>query len=160
MTNNDILRRVRYALDIPDVIMIKIFALADYKIDRAMVKALLKKEEEDGYMVCRDEVLADFLDGLIIQRRGKQDKQPGQAPTPGIQLNNNMILKKIRIALKLRDEDMLQTLRLAGLPVSKSELTALFRKKGHKHYQACGDQFLRNFLNGLTRRYREKNRIV
>ena len=154
MTNNDILRRVRYALDISDVKMIEIFALADYKINRSMVKDFLKKEEEDGYIDCSDEVFAKFLNGLIIQRRGKQERKPGQTHPTDIPLNNNVILKKLRIALEFREDDMLQTLRLADLEVSKSELTALFRKKGHKHYQACGDQFLRNFLNGLTRRYR------
>ena len=93
MTNNDILRRVRYALDIPDAKMVEIFALADHKIDQSMVEILLKKEEEDGYIVCRDEVLAKFLDGLIIQRRGKQERKPGQTHTTDLPLNNNIILK-------------------------------------------------------------------
>jgi uncharacterized protein YehS (DUF1456 family) len=154
MTNNDILRRVRYALDIPDTKMVEIFALADHKIDRTTVEALLKKEEQNGYIECPDKVLAKFLDGLIIQRRGKQERKPGQSHRTDLPLNNNIILKKLRIALELREDEMLQTLSLGGLEVSKSELTALFRKKGHKHYQLCGDQFLRNFLNGLTRRYR------
>ena len=110
MTNNDILRRVRYALDIPDNTMVKIFALVEHKIDRATVKALLTKEEEDGYKECSDEVLTEFLDGLIILKRGKKDKKPGRLYTEDMQLNNNMILKKLRIALELREDEMLQIL--------------------------------------------------
>ncbi|PIE34574.1 hypothetical protein CSA56_07380 [candidate division KSB3 bacterium] len=154
MTNNDVLRRVRYALDIPDALMIKIFSLADRKIDRLTVQRLLKKDGDDGHLACSEDDLTAFLDGLIVLKRGKQEKRPGRLFTLDAPLDNNMILRKLRIALELRDDEMLQTLALAGFDVSKSELSALFRKKGHRHYKTCGDQFLRNFLNGLTRRYR------
>ena len=64
-------------------------------------------------------------------------------------MTNNDILKKLRVALKLRDEDIIQILNLVDFPVSKSEIGALFRAEDHPNYKECGDQLLRNFLNGL-----------
>jgi len=64
-------------------------------------------------------------------------------------LTNNDILKKLRVALNLRDEDIIQILKLVEFEISKSELGALFRKDDHPNYKPCGDQLLRNFLNGL-----------
>jgi uncharacterized protein YehS (DUF1456 family) len=64
-------------------------------------------------------------------------------------MTNNDILKKLRVALKLRDEDIIQVLKLAEFSVTKSEVNALFRSEDHPNYKECGDQLLRNFLNGL-----------
>jgi len=154
MTYNDIIRRIRYALDISDVAMVKIFKLSGHKFFRSEVLNLLKKEDEDGFIECSDALMADFLNGLIIQMRGRQEgKAEPPAATAGL-LTNNAILKKLRIALALQEEDMLAIMQLADAPVSKAELSALFRKAGHKNYKDCGDQFLRNFLKGLTLRYR------
>jgi len=65
-------------------------------------------------------------------------------------LTNNDILKKLRVALELKDDDIVHILKLAEFDVTKSELTALFRKPDHPNYKECGDQLLRNFLNGLV----------
>ncbi len=155
ITNNDILRRLRYALDIKDATMIEIFKLSEYEITRSRLLDLLKKEDDEGYVDCSDEVMGLFLDGLIIHKRGRRDKMPGQEEKKDEPLTNNSILKKLRIALKFREEDMLSTLKLAGMSLSKSELSALFRKEGQRHYKECGDQILRNFLKGLTTRLRD-----
>ena len=64
-------------------------------------------------------------------------------------LSNNDIFKKIRVAHKLRDEDIVKICALVDFRLSKSELNALFRKEDHPKYMECGDQILRNFLNGL-----------
>ncbi len=64
-------------------------------------------------------------------------------------LTNNDILKKLRVALELKDEDVIKILKLADFDISKSELSALYRKDDHPNYKECGDQLLRNFLNGL-----------
>ena len=154
MTNNDILRRIRYALNLNDSTMIAIFKLAEYETDQATVTALLKKEEDNGLVACSDRVLGYFLDGLIIHKRGKKETEPGQARKTASPLTNNAILKKLRIALELKEDDMLAVLKLADVDISKHELTALFRKEGHKNYKECGDQFLRKFLKGLSLRYR------
>jgi uncharacterized protein YehS (DUF1456 family) len=153
MNNNDILRRIRYALDISNPGMIDIFKLSGCTLEQPTLLKLLKKEEEEEFISCSNPLLSFFLDGLIIHRRGRRDS--GEVPKPDASLNNNAILKKLRIALDLKEEDMLALLKLAGVTISKSELSALFRNKGHKHFKECGDQFLRNFLQGLTIRHRK-----
>ena len=155
MTNNDVLRGVRYALDLPTAAMAEIFTLSGHPVTQEKILPLLKNEEEKGFVACADALMEDFLSGLIIYKRGRQEgkpERPAQATEP---LTNNSILKKLRIALILQEGDMLDILQQAGNPVSKSELSALFRKAGHKNYKECGDQFLRNFLKGLALRYRE-----
>ncbi len=156
MTNNDILRRFRYALDIRDDTVLMLFELAGEKIDRDQLVQLLKKPGEPGYVDCSDQLLAAFLDGLISHERGVNDAWERPKEKPGGALTNNIILKKLRIALNYKAEDMLAVFSLAGVRMSKSQLSALFRKEGHKQYKICGDQFLRNFLTGLTLKYRGK----
>lgn len=155
MNNNDILRRVRYALDISNPGMIEIFKLSGCNLELPTLLKFLKKEEEDEFISCSNPMLSFFLDGLIIHKRGRRDGDDGQPPKPDASLNNNAILKKLRIALDLKEDDMLAIMKLADVTISKPELTALFRNKGHKHFKECGDQFLRNFLNGLTVRNRK-----
>jgi uncharacterized protein YehS (DUF1456 family) len=140
MDNNYILRSLRYALNINDATMLKIFVLGDHKTNEPDIISLLKKEEDNGFLLCSNEVMRSFLDGLIIYKRGVQENA----------LNNNVILKKIRIALNFREDEMLATFKLAGLDVKKPELTAIFRRPDHKNYKECGDQFIRNFLKGLA----------
>jgi uncharacterized protein YehS (DUF1456 family) len=154
MINNDILRQLRYALNINDSTVIEIFKLADHEIDRDGLTGLFKKEEEEGFVNCGNALLRYFLDGLILYKRGRKETKPGEAGRPDTRLTNNAILKKIRIALELKEDDMLAILRLADVNISKSELTALFRKEGQKNYKECGDQFLRKFLRGLSLRLR------
>jgi uncharacterized protein YehS (DUF1456 family) len=162
MINNDVLRRLRYALDITDNKVLELFALAGYEMDRPTLESMFKREEEEGYVECADLVLDRFLDGLVISRRGRREEAaPGAkgvqgrgTPAPGQRLTNNDILKRIRIALQLKDEDLLAIMALAEVKVSASELNALFRNRAAPNFRPCGDQFLRNFLVGLTAKYR------
>lgn len=154
MINNDVLRSIRYALDLSDAKVVEMIKLAEREIEQADVTNLLKKEDEEGFVECGDDVLASFLDGLIIHKRGKMESKPDQHKKPESRLTNNAILKKLRVAFELKEEDMHKVLELAGFRVSKPELSALFRMKGHKNYRACGDQLLRNFLKGLVIRHR------
>lgn len=151
MTPNDLLRRLRYVFDFKDSTLLEIFKLAEHEIDLATLTAFLQKEDEVGYVECSNQVLEAFLDGFIFYKRGKQGSLPKKPISP---LTNNAILKKLRIALEFKEDDMLSTFKRADFEVSKSELTALFRKEGHRKYKECGDQFLRKFLSGLTNRYR------
>jgi len=155
MTNNDVLRGVRYALDISTSAMAEIFSISGQTVAQDRILLLLKKEEEEGFVACPDALMEDFLSGLIVYKRGKQEGKPERPAQSTEPLTNNSILKKLRIALIFQEADMLDILQQAGNPVSKSELSALFRKAGHKNYKECGDQFLRNFLKGLALRYRE-----
>jgi len=152
--NNDVLRSIRYALDLSDAKVVAIIKLAERGIEQSDVTNLLKKEEEEGFVECGADVLVSFLDGLIIHKRGKMEPRPEQNKKPERRLTNNAILKKLRVAFELKEEDMHKVLELAGFGVSKPELSALFRQKGHKNYRACGDQLLRNFLKGLVIRQR------
>jgi len=146
MTNNDILRRIRYIFDFSDAKMVAIFGSADQKVQQIQIHAWLKKEDAPGYQKCSDTQLALFLNGLINDRRGKRE---GAQPEPEKRLTNNIIFMKLKIALNLKAEDILALMKLADLNISKHELSALFRKPGHKHYRECQDQILRNFLKGL-----------
>ena len=154
MTNNDVFRRLRYAIDLSNQAVVEICRLAGEELTQPEVLALLKKEDEEGFMPLSDRLLERFLDGLIVHKRGPREGEPAPAPKGAIPLTNNEILKKIRVALALKDEDLLAVFRLAPFPVTKSELTALFRATGHEKYKECGDQLLRNFLKGLTVKYR------
>ncbi len=71
-------------------------------------------------------------------------------------MSNNDIMKKLRVALHLRDDDIIAILKLVDFKISKGELGALFRKDDHPNFMPCGDQFLRNFLNGLVIHMRGK----
>ena len=154
MTNNDILRQLRYALHINDSTMIEIFKLSDHEIEQSSVTGLLKKDDEEGFALCSDDILRYLLDGLILHKRGRKEMRLGETRKPDSRMTNNAILKKLRIALELKEDDMLGILKLANVDISKHELTALFRKEGHKNYKECGDQFLRKFLKGLSIHYR------
>ncbi len=154
MINNDVLRSIRYMLDLSDNKVVEIARLADPALafEKEEVPAYLMKEDEPGYVACSDTVLAHFLDGLILHRRGRNDGVPARPVEKRI--TNNVVLKKLRVAFELKDADMHQVLVDAGFPMSKPELSALFRQPGHKNYRACGDQMLRNFLKGLSLRVR------
>ena len=154
MINNDVLRSIRYMLDLSDIRVVEITKLADpaFPLEKADVQAFLRKDEDPDYAECSNAVLAHFLDGLIIYCRGRAESQP---PRPGEKrVNNNVVLKKLRVAFALKDVDMHEIFESAGFPISKPELTALFRQPGHNNYRVCGDQLLRNFLKGLTLRVR------
>ena len=155
MTNNDVLRRLRYALNLPDALTLKIFALGGKEATAPDLEVWMKKDEEPGYVACRDEVLAAFLDGFITLRRGPRPTTEGVAEgsnPPAERLTNNLILKKLCIALTWQEDDVLAALTAGGMTVSKNELTALFRKPGQKNFKPCGDQLLRAFLTGMVGR--------
>lgn len=151
MTNNDILRRLRYTFDLKETKIVKLFSLTGETVSRDSVSQWLKKEEHDEFLNCNDRQFATFLNGFIIDRRGQKDSE---RPIAEKKLSNNLILLKLKIALNLRAEEIIELMALAGFTISKPELSALFRKPEHKHYRECKDQFLRNFLNGLQKKYR------
>ena len=151
MHNNTILRSIRYTFDFSDAKMVALFGLDDHQVTREQICAWLKKEDDPAAEHCSDTQLAIFLNGLIRERRGKRE---GPQPEPEKRLSNNIIFRKLRIALDLKGEDILQIMDLADLRLSAHELSAFFRKPGHKHYRQCKDQILRNFLIGLQRKYR------
>lgn len=157
MTYNDILRRIRYTFNLDDSKMIDIFRLGGREVTRSEVSNWLKKDEDDDAVACNDADLAAFLNGLIVENRGRKE---GAEPRIETKLTNNIIFAKLKIALNLKAEDVLEILNLANFRISKHELSAFFRKPGHKHFRSCRDQILRNFLMGMQIKYRDKDRAA
>ncbi len=156
MENNDILRRVRYALDLKNPEMVEIFKLGGVEISKADVIEMLAKvdeEEEQDTLKCNNKMMESFLNGLIVYKRGQQDTNQAP-PAPSNEPINNMLLKKVKIALSLTSEDMMEIFEEARISITKSELGAILRKEGHRNYKECGDKFARNFLKGLAIKYR------
>jgi uncharacterized protein YehS (DUF1456 family) len=167
LDNNDILIRLRYALDIKNIEMVEIFKLGGIDLTKEEVlKVLTKSDEVEGYdeeiledeehIPCDDEMFESFLNGFITFKRGKQETKPGHPEKPELSYEhvNNLLLKKVKIALSLTSEDIIEILEKAGVRITKGELSALLRREGHKNYKVCGDRYARNFLKGLAIRYR------
>ncbi len=151
MHNNDVLRSLRYSFNLNDRKMMDVFAQADLTVSRAEISDWLKKEDDEEFVKISDQQLAIFLNGFINLKRGKRD---GAQPEPEKQLNNNIVFRKLKIALNLKSDDVLDLLDLADFRLGSHELSAFFRKEGHKHYRDCKDQILRNFLYGLKLKHR------
>lgn len=155
MTNNDIIRRLRYSLNLNDSKIIKLFALGKVDVTKEQIICWLAKKGNDHYKNCQDVRLASFLNGLITDRRGESKTSKFKYEKT---LNNNIILRKIVIALNFRSKDILKIMSLANFNISKHELSAFFRKPDHKHFRDCNDQILRNFLKGLQVKLRKFER--
>lgn len=153
MTNNDILRSLRYTFDFKDVEMIAIFALGGKIVTRGEISNWMKREEDQDFLSLHDLELSIYLNGFIIHRRGLKD---GKTPAPEKKLTNNMILKKLKIAFEMKDEQILDILMGVNLKFSKHELSAFFRNPSQPQYRPCKDQILRNFLQGIQLKYRKQ----
>lgn len=151
MTNNDVLRRLRFTFDFNDTKIMKLFAEGGYETTRAEISDWMKKDDDPDYKNCPDSRMSAFLNGLIVERRGRRE---GEQPRLESKLTNNMIFMKLKIAMNMKAEDVQEILTLAGFNLSNHELSAFFRRPGHKHYRECKDQVLRNFLKGLQIKYR------
>jgi uncharacterized protein YehS (DUF1456 family) len=149
MANNDIFRTIREALNLDDVATLQIFKAAGLEMGQSTIDAFSKTEEEDNYIPCSNPIMGFFLDGLIIQNRGQQEGKPLPTANPVQELTNNDILKKLRIALDLKEDDLLGIFKLADIVISKQEMAAISRKQGNKHYRECTDQLLFGFIKGL-----------
>ena len=154
MTRNDLLRRLRYAFDLSDTRVLALVRDGGFEAPDAALIGWLARDDDPAFVPVPDAALSAFLDGLVVSRRGPRDPAAPPRPKETGPLDNNTILKKLRVALEWKEQDMLQALHRAGMNVSASELGALFRKPGHKHYRACGDQLLRHFVTGMTERLR------
>lgn len=135
--------------------MIALFALAEQAVTREQISSWLKKDDDTDFVSCVDVIFASFLNGLIIEKRGKKE---GPKPVPEKRLNNNIILTKLKIAFNLKAEEIIELLLKENLKIGKAELSAFFRKPEHQHYRLCKDQFLRNFLQGLDSKFHVKRR--
>jgi uncharacterized protein YehS (DUF1456 family) len=148
MTHNDFLRSIRYLLNVNDSTLADILRLANLEVSIAEIVAFLKKEDEAGYRACGDRVMAHFLNGLVVYKRGPDPSRPPQPIE--IPVTNNTVLKKLRVAFELKDSDIIALFAKTGLRVSKAELGAFCRRPDHRNYRECGNQFLRNLLKAMA----------
>jgi uncharacterized protein YehS (DUF1456 family) len=151
MNYNDIIRRLRYTFDLSDSKMIDIFALGGEKVTRALISDWLKRDEDPAFIEILDKELAVFLNGLIIKNRGSKD---GEIPVAEDRLNNNIIFRKLKIALNYKDDDILDLMKSVHFNLSRHELSAFFRKPFQPQFRNCLDQVLRNFLMAMQLKYR------
>ncbi|WP_213523566.1 DUF1456 family protein [Nonlabens sp.] len=146
MDNNDILRRLRFTLNLSDDSMIDIYAKGGERVSRAEISSWLKREEDEDFDLVIDENLATFLNGLIVNYRGKKE---GETPVAETELDNTIILRKLKIAFNFTSDELIYIWKKADVEISETELSAFFRKKSHPKFKYLNDQYLRKFLKGF-----------
>ncbi len=147
MTTNKILKKLQTILGADEALMHHIFTLGGYELPKERVSGYLSEEGDKAFLDCGYEALGSFLDGLIVHKRGPSDKKDDAQEVT--QLDNNLILKKLRIAYELKEVDLYAIFHTVEIDISKTELNALFRKVGHKNYRTCPNSILELFLDGL-----------
>lgn len=157
ISTNEILYRIKKALSLSIDEMLKAYALEDYEMEASHLEALLKRRQDKDFMLCSYEELGVFLDGLITLKRGPSPKKKDEEQE--VTLTNNLILKKLRIALELKESETEIIFGLADVELSKQQLSSLFRKEGHKNFKICSDELLMAFLDGLDEFYYTGNEL-
>ena len=148
---NEILYRIQKALNLSIEEMLKAYELEDYKMDASHLESLLKRHQDKGFAAASYEELGVFLDGLVTLKRGPSPKKSND--DEAVELTNNLILKKIRIALELKEQEIQIIFALVDVDLSKQQLSSLFRKEEHKNFKPCSDDLLMAFLEGLDEFY-------
>ncbi len=146
MTNNYILSSIMNSLKLDKVDILKAYKIVDKKIIQDDVDDILREPSDEKFILLSDEGFELFLNGFISYKRGPSDKK---AKKQKIYFSNNIILKKLKIALDLKDEDIVEIFAKDGLEITKSQLTAYFRRDGHINYRKCSDSLMKRFINGL-----------
>lgn len=150
MTHNEIIKRLRFILDVDDMVLHQCFTLGGSQLSLETVSCFLLKPDDADYQVCEEVDMSRFLDGLITHRRGPS-KEGLRNP---VALNNNIIMKKLRIALELEARDLDNAFMLSDCELSPHEISSLFRKPGTKHYVECSDHVFERFMSGLSLYFR------
>lgn len=151
ISTNEILFRIKKALNLSTEEMIEAYKLEDYTMEASHLESLLKRHLDDGFIIASYEELGVFLDGFVTLKRGPSPKKPND--DEAVELTNNLILKKLRIALELKEAETEIIFNLADVELSKQQLASLFRKEGHKNFKECSDELLMAFLDGLYEFY-------
>ncbi len=147
MTTNNILQSCFRTLNVSQETMVEIFKLGGFDVNPNTLHGYLQPVDEKEFLDCGYEALGSFLDGLIVYKRGPSDNK--SVSDEDVRLNNNLILKKLRIAYELKEVDLYAIFSAVDIDITKGELNSLFRKVGHKNYRACPDSILQLFLEGL-----------
>lgn len=154
MHTNEILIKVSETLKLEIKDMVQIFELGGITLNEEQVNDLLTDAEgkpDNAY-----ETLEYFLNGLIIYKRGVREESSEKSTKPSLSIirqssMNNVVMKKMKIALSLTNDDLIEILKKVNVVVTNRELSPMFRAEGHKHYKKCTDLFLNQFLEGLSK---------
>ena len=153
LSTNDILYRIKKALHLTDGEILEAYALENYDMTPEHLRNLLKRRQDKGFVLCSYEELGVFLDGLVTLKRGPKPQNASEDEV--VELTNNLILKKLRAALNLKEYELQMLFALVDVELSKQQLSSLFRKEEHKNFKACSDEMLDTFLKGLDEFYYE-----
>ena len=157
ISTNEILYRIQKALHLTTDEMLEAYKLEEYEMDATHLESLLKRRQEKGFMLCSYEELGIFLDGLVTLKRGPSPKKPNN--DEAVELTNNLILKKLRIALELKEAETEIIFSLADIELSKQQLASLFRKESHKNFKPCSNELLMAFIEGLDEFYYDEEEL-
>lgn len=149
MTNNTVLQKIQYALHLEIADILRIYKQVGVVLDPKLAISYFMDVKKENFVSCPNDMLCAFLEGLIIERRGANEKSPNPPVISDEPLTNNAIFKKLRVALNFHDEDIRIALERVKVDTKKVDLSALFRKMGHKHYKPCTDSILESFLMGI-----------
>ncbi|MEA1879204.1 MAG: DUF1456 family protein [Campylobacterota bacterium] len=157
MPTNDILYRIQKALSLSLEEMLEAYALESYNMSESYLEQLLKRRQDKGFQLCSYEELGVFLDGLVTLKRGKSPQK--EESKEAVELTNNLILKKLRVALQLKESETEIIFGLADVELTKQQLASLFRKESHKNFKPCSTELLLSFLEGLDEYYYDGKEI-
>ncbi len=149
MNPNAILRKISQSLALDVPALQAIFASVDVDLTEKELGNLLKTDYEPRFEVLPEYVLALFLNGYIEHCRGKKAGQEPEVITKTAKISNNDVLKKLRIAHNLHEQHVREALKLVTIELTKSDLSALFRKPGHPQFKACDDELVLDFIEGV-----------
>ena len=144
---NEVMQRIATALKLDADTIAQAYEKEDYPVTKERIEEILGNAGEP----CSYEELGVFLDGLITLKRGPSPKKSQEEAA--VDLTNNLILKKLRIALELKEMETEIIFSLGDAPLGKQELKSLFRKEDHKNFKVCPDGLLLAFLEGLDEFY-------
>jgi uncharacterized protein YehS (DUF1456 family) len=153
---NEILYRIQKALNLTNSDIVEAYKLESYGMKESHLESLLKRRQDKDFMLCSHEELGVFLDALVTLKRGPSPKKQNNEE---VELTTNLILKKLRIALELKEAETEIIFGLADVELSKQQLASLFRKEGHKNFKECSVELLMAFIEGLDEFYYDGEEI-
>ncbi len=151
MQINDILFKIKTALSLKSSEIVKAYSLVEHNITEDRISNILKRRQDRDYEEATYEELGLFLDGLVILKRGENPKKSESDEV--VELTNNLILKKLRVAMNLKESELVIIFALAEVTLSKRQIGSLFRKEGGKNFKSCSDELLMAFIDGLDEFY-------
>ncbi|CAA6800147.1 MAG: Unknown protein [uncultured Sulfurovum sp.] len=157
MQTNDILFKLKTALSLENEQIIEAYKLADFEMTEERLVSIMKRRQDKGFEEATFEELGVFLDGLVLLKRGPSDKVANEDDV--VELTNNLILKKVRVAMELKEPELVILFALAEVTLTKRQIGSLFRKEGTKNFKACSDELLNAFLEGLDEFYYDGEEI-